>query len=398
MALRLASMASLCAQIERGSMKSRCCERCFQDLVLLEIVREEGRKGDCPWCGATEVKAVSLDKLTEVFETFVESYARGTGELLGDILAEWGIFGEALDKDSKTRQALVVAILEQGLPADPKDLVDYPDYDDLFTPRWERSWDLEEVWEHIILELFRRERTPGWKNTLRRLLRRALGKPPALKWPGNDQLELAIEDLGVEYNADAQLFRARCHKESGPAERYALQDLSAPPPKMTPVGRANRKGQPALYMASDPSTAVAEVRPWKHAAVAVATMRLAKDARILDLTDLTPLGSPFGLSNLSWAVEARGLLARFAEELSRPVSPHDEAGDYIASQSICDAVGRLKFQGIAYPSAVADGKNIVLFDTSAAAPQSLRYVRVMTVSYSFSEMSQTDPIKESPWI
>jgi RES domain-containing protein len=359
---------------------SRCCERCFKDPYLLEIIREEGRRGNCPWCGAKRVKTVPLSLLTEAFQGVLESYVQSdSGELLGHIFEDWESFGDVLSRDPERRQNLVVAILEEGLPGGAKDRLEYPDYCDDFSPKWgQESWGLADQWEEAILELLNRDRSS--------------------RWPEDLQLEFAIEDLGIKYIPDDKLFRARIYAGSEQGSRYGLADLTAPPPEKTPAGRANRVGQPVLYMANDLQTAIAEIRPWKHAAVAIATMQVQKELRVLDLTASAAITSPFGFSDLNWAVEARHLLARFAEELSRPVSLHDKVEEYRPSQLICDAVQKAGFQGIVYPSAVADGKNVVLFDSPAATPQSLSHVRVTSVSYSHKSMSEGEPIWWSPWV
>lgn len=171
-------------------------------------------------------------------------------------------------------------------------------------------------------------------------------------------------------------YRARIHKNRSSSALIQLHEMGAPRPEWVKKGaRANRPGQSVLYLASNQQTALAEVRAWKNAVVAVAKMELARPVTILDVVRVPPITSPFG-ENLSWRGDVRVLLRRFGWELSRPVGPYEEEVEYRPSQHICEMASAGHLDGVAYPSAMGGGHNLVLFDADAARPTSLTYYRI----------------------
>jgi RES domain-containing protein len=400
---------SIWTQMAGRDDRSRCCERCFKDPVLQEAIAEEGEKGDCPVCGSKNVMTVGWSTLTPYFESFVEGHTTassfGSGDFLWALLGEWDVYGPGLDGRPDAQKKVVVGILEEGLPDDPKErYLDHPDYTDLFSPAWGGIGDLADSWELALLNKIRPPRLSPWARlkALAWTLRARIQPRRFPRWlvPGDppDLVSFALEDLGIEYTTSERLFRARLHRAPGQATRFEKDDLRAPPPTKTPAGRANARGRPVLYMAATMDTAIAEVRPWKGAAVAVAEMEVVSNARVLDITAVPQVSSPFQ-GNLKWTFEGRALFERFAEELARPVSPADEDRDYLPSQHICDAIRRAGYDGILYPSAMhRDGKNVVLFDPHAAEPKAIAYVRVQDVRHDSRPMTATEPVKDSLWL
>jgi RES domain len=55
-----------------------------------------------------------------------------------------------------------------------------------------------------------------------------------------------------------------------------------PDPKKVRVGRANPKGTAYLYLASDPNTALAEMRSWVDASITIAWFTVMRDCRMID--------------------------------------------------------------------------------------------------------------------
>jgi hypothetical protein len=130
----------------------------------------------------------------------------------------------------------------------------------------------------------------------------------------------------------------------------------------------NAKGIAVFYGASDPETAVAEVRPPVGCEVAIGRFQVVRPLRLLDLTALggvTATGSifdPMYANTLSRMMFLRSLSRRMA----RPVMPDDQDSDYLPTQAVADflATGTVtELDGIIFPSVqVAGGKqNVVLF-------------------------------------
>lgn len=95
------------------------------------------------------------------------------------------------------------------------------------------------------------------------------------------QFEIVFEDLAV-------FFEPEQHKEE-----YTAAEVGATPRERAKAGRANQAQQPVLYFANNRSTALAEVRPWKGASVAVAEVKMKRRLLLIDLSQVKAVKSPF---------------------------------------------------------------------------------------------------------
>ncbi len=212
------------------------------------------------------------------------------------------------------------------------------------------------------------------------------------------QIEIAFEDLATTFEEGRVLYRARVHDNRKRKERFENHELSAPLPEEAKAGRANRKGEPVLYLASDKSTALAEVRAWKGAAVALAEVRLKRRLLLVDLSRVRGVGSPFFVKLLKWKIQLAGLLHRLANDLSQPVMPHEEEVLYKPTQLLAWLIRASGYAGFIYPSAMGTGRNVVLFnpeDTEVATTSYVRIKRVACFSEPFSEFE--DVYEEGPY-
>ncbi len=370
--------------------KDCACERCFQDQHLLEWIRKDGAIANCNWCGAKKVKVLPLDILGEAFREVVSIYVE-TNELyeFGDSIEfllqqDWEIFSERISEalDDRLRE-LTLAILEAGV--DPKD-VDLPDYlGDFCSPA---SW-LEEDWERKVEALFSRSD----KETI---ADDSMGSD--IFAPPVEALEIAFEDLSESHPKGKIFYRARIHKDRLRTDWFKLSELGAPPPEKTSAGRGNNKGKPVLYLASDQMTAIAEVRAWRDASVAVAKIKLREPIQIVDLLKYELPDSPFFEEYLEWRLQLSALFHRFAEELSRPVMPHEKVILYKPSQHLCELIKAKGYDGVAYPSGLAPGFNFILFDTSKASVVNVSYVRITEIEHTFEKIEEGIPLyDETPY-
>jgi RES domain-containing protein len=335
---------------------------------------------------------VPLVDLGEIFREAADLYTTTNsdrGDWIWDLLqGDWEVFSERISEAAGDMMGnLTVAILESGL--DPKDDDYHREYRELFRRTRER---LEEDWDDRIEALFASD-APGGEDAAHH--RRT---PSQEEEYGPDPIEFAVEDMASTYQTDRALFRARIHKSRARSSRFAREELGAPPPELASAKRANRQGQPVLYSASDPRTALAEVRAWKGAAVALATLRVVRPLHIFDLSGPLVVDSPFFDEHIAWTCHVNGLFRRFAEELSRPVIPGEEKTLYLPSQHVCDVVRAAGLHGIAYPSALGPGHNVVLFDPTAADVTDVQYVRVTSVDCAYVNFSQQErPYEEVPY-
>ena len=160
--------------------------------------------------------------------------------------------------------------------------------------------------------------------------------------------------------------------------------------KLVP-GRANAKGKVVLYCANRENTAVAEVRPARGEYISVAEVHTTKDLDLLDLSAELEWPNPFTDDSVNYRVEFAGLMAGFAEELSRPLRSRDDTTDYIPSQKLVDLIQKERTDGIIYPSAMEPtGTNVVLFDPTAVQIGLSRLVEILDMRVQYQDAQLDD--------
>jgi RES domain-containing protein len=349
------------------------CHLCFNDKVPRDWIKGESfRRGKCPWCGRRG-HMIYLTQLSEPFREVAELYTEASGpeaadrgERIGDLLDyDWEIFSEELVDD---RQELAVAILTADLHG--KEVSEYPDYEGLF---FSRELSLEEAWDAKASAVLTGE----------------MPKPPDPEMMGEqrelfEQFEIVFEDLAVSFEPEqGSLFRARIYDDREHKEKYTAAEVSAPPAEKAKAGRANQAQQPVLYLANNRSTALAEVRPWKGATVAIAELKLKLKQRLwlIDLSQAGWVKSPFFEDQLKWRIDLANLLYRLGPDMSRPVMAHEQEILYKPTQLLALMIQAARYDGCIYPSAMGSGKNYVLFDIQAAEVVNIEHVRVKSATF-----------------
>jgi RES domain-containing protein len=293
------------------------------------------------------------------------------GQYISELLqGDWQIFSRRIENAPDGRMhELAVSILEAGLH--PKHDVDEPEYSGFFE-RGEPT--VEAEWHEQVEEILSGVRLPTAD----------MESPFPDQFGLPSRVEATLLELGESHPAEAKFFRARIYRDLVRTQPFELSELGAPPPEKVPAQRANRKGEPVLYLATNEKTALAEVRAWKGANVAIGTFELARKVEVLNLTKVPVISTPFFEEDLAWKLNAKALLSRFAEELSRPVirgREEEEEFQYKPSQHACEAIRGAGYDGIVYPSAMGSGHNLVFFDQRVARP--IRSINVLVTSVSY---------------
>ncbi|WP_162792711.1 RES family NAD+ phosphorylase [Ochrobactrum sp. 3-3] len=296
---------------------------------------------------------------------------------------DWEVFSseiQALD----LAQELLTSILYADLR--DKERYDFPDFDGLFC---RQPSSLEDAWDERAYSALDGEIPKRPDEAL-------VGTQIADEPPGS--LEVAFEDMATLYKPERNLYRARIHDDRRRTSRFTAAEVGAPPPEKAKAGRANQEGRPVLYLASNKSTALAEVRPWKGAAVALAEVALKRELLLVDLTQRQSVKSPFFVELLKWKSELAGLLYRLGQDMSRPVMRHEEGILYRPTQLLALMIQAAGYHGCIFPSAMGSGKNIVLFDVNAAEIVSVDYVRVTRAAFFSTLFSEYDDVyDEGPY-
>lgn len=173
-------------------------------------------------------------------------------------------------------------------------------------------------------------------------------------------------------------------------ENEEVGEVPAPysPERMQPrldgalEGRANPKGIPYLYLASNRETALAEVRPWIGSLVSVGQFKTLRDLKIVNCT--TERKSikiyfqeppPEEREEHVWTAIDRAF--------AKPITPRDDVADYVPTQVLAELFKVNDFDGVAYRSSLGDGHNLALFDIQAAEIINCFLYEVRRVKFDF---------------
>lgn len=330
-----------------------CCPECFGDRGLRESIFPQlgATKGTCGFCLSDDVDLLEPIKLRDKFELLLAPYRVGAeGEpLVRQLKADWRLFSHPAMDDAHAKE-LLAEILDDG------DLVRRN-----FVPIEELPSRSLGQWESLRSEMMHRNRwfpaEPVDLPRLRGLLDQIITQSPLI---------------------NTQWFRARLMTSS---ELFPLDQMAAPPAQLAAHGRANPAGIPYLYLASDPKTAISEVRPHTGERATIARFSLP-ELQLVDVRDPRALVSPFLLDDTA-VTELRldlPLLERLGEELTRPVVPSSAAYEYIPSQYLCEFMKHSGFDGVAYRSSVGPGVNVAIFNPSTATPEDVSEASVVSVT------------------
>lgn len=182
------------------------------------------------------------------------------------------------------------------------------------------------------------------------------------------------------------LFRARVFQANDKLENALKRpdlEVGPPPTWAASHGRMNPHGVSVFYGATDPTVALAEVRPPVGSRVIVGRFEILRPIRLLDIKALGSVdrsGSIFDRNYIERLKKA-SFLDWLSERITQPVMPDDEPFEYLPTQAIADFLATrsapeanflatrssTELDGIIYPSVQAkEGtSNVVLFHKSS---------------------------------
>lgn len=328
-----------------------CCSRCFADRFLRAYCTQKSETVEsCSFCGTENTDVLEPEYLSDTFQILLDFYKTsnsGSAIFLHEqIQKDWYIFSD-LVTDEKQSQ-LLGKICSGRVSLEEK-----------YIPRIEQITDRIEQWNEFREEL--------------KHVNRYFPK----KVPANDTLEVLVGSLILrEEEEPNDIFRARINKKG---KEFTIEEMGRPPVDKALNGRANPLGISYLYAASDTSTAILEVQPYKGEEVTVARIQINGTIIIADLRDPKRTVSPFELDEdgLGALYSEMPYLVTLGEELSKPIIPMEADLEYLPSQYLCEFIKSVGFEGVLYKSSLASGYNIALFeDTKLDFVEKREYVVV----------------------
>jgi len=217
----------------------------------------------------------------------------------------------------------------------------------------------------------------------------------ALKFLNN--LKESLSNRIVLIDSGATLYRAQPGYEE---EYYEGQIIQLPheAKRMKPIlykgseGRANPKGISYLYLASDPNTAMSELRPHVGELISLGYFKCKKSLHIVNCYSVdrfygfvecifNPPTTQIDISNAIWSF--------INEAFSKPIARDDQSSDYVPTQILAEYFKSLGYDGICYKSSLSTGYNFMLFDLNDADIISGHVMEVSKVAYEFKQISNT---------
>jgi hypothetical protein len=164
-----------------------------------------------------------------------------------------------------------------------------------------------------------------------------------------------------------------------------------PPERMKPLndraieGRANSKGIPYLYFATNRETALAEVRPWIGSLISVGQFKTLRDLRVVNCTTDRKGSHVYIDREPSPEEREESVWGDIDKAFARPVTPSDDVADYVPTQIIAELFKMHGFDGVAYRSSLGPGHNLALFDLDTAELINCHLFEVKAINFEFRE-------------
>ena len=162
-----------------------------------------------------------------------------------------------------------------------------------------------------------------------------------------------------------------------------------PLPFSASEGRANSKGIPCLYVATDKETAMSEIRPWLGSIISLGHFKLSRDLRIIDFSvNHGKTNKKFYFKEPSASKIIETVWLDIDNAFSKPTKTSDLKSDYTPTQIISEFIKSKGYDGIAYKSSLADGHNIALFDLDSAEVVERAIFEPSKVRFDFEQVQE----------
>jgi hypothetical protein len=159
-----------------------------------------------------------------------------------------------------------------------------------------------------------------------------------------------------------------------------------PLPERAKEGRANPKGIPFLYMATDAATAISESRAWPGVILSVGKFVTKRSLRIIDCR-CNPREDVFYFDEPSPSEKEEAVWQCVNIALSEPVTHSDDVADYAPTQMIAETFANEVADGIIYSSFIGNGSNLVLFGVDDVECEEVSLYQVSRINVEFEPLS-----------
>ncbi len=359
----------------------KCCEKCFKDAEIIDIIKNQKTKGKCSFCNSKSISVYDLQNdtiLSEMFGELLEAYTIASDlpdtfpkenlDLLRNILhTQWSIFNVGPDCIYK----LITNICHEK----------YKEQPELFdtTVGILESQDKEYLRKHSIL---RDNKWSDFVNDIKKVNRFHTDHI------NKDVLKQFMQCMVKTYRKNIVFYRARiCKDENG----FKRNEMGAPPTDLATAGRINPAGIRVLYLADSIKTTLHETRAGIFDYVTVGNFKIKKEIEVINFANLDKI-SPFiannnmGIEYTQYAVNLEQLKF-ISQEIAKPLRRQDSELDYLPTQYISDYIKEQGFDGVEYSSTMREGGiNIALFNSDEYKCTKATVYQIKSISYDEKEV------------
>jgi len=211
--------------------------------------------------------------------------------------------------------------------------------------------------------------------------------------------EITVETGTIIWRAqNGHSLRPYYQEDPDSGEQIHVDDFPSPFPieRMKPLadsaleGRANPKGIPCLYVATDKETAMSEVRPWLGTIISIGQFKVMRDLKVLDFSVEHGVNHNLGLYFREPTEEEKvdAVWRDIDNAFSEPTQASDSKSDYAPTQIISEYIKSKGYDGIAYKSSLAEGHNLALFDIGSAEVAERTIYKASTIKFGFEHAKE----------
>jgi hypothetical protein len=188
-------------------------------------------------------------------------------------------------------------------------------------------------------------------------------------------------------------------RPEGDAEHTFEVECAYGPERMKPMadrafeGRANAKGIPCLYVATQTRTAIGECRPWVGVLLSVAQMKTNRALEIVNCTSKQE-GCPIYFKEPEPAEREQAVWHDIDLAFAEPVTRTDDTADYAPTQILAELFRETGVDGVGYRSALGKGHNLALFDLACADVINGQLYKVDKLDIGFREADNAYFVRE----
>jgi hypothetical protein len=352
------------------------CLKCVGEKHLKTLIRKSGSTAKCSYCGS-DGKTYSTRQVADlIHQAFEEHYQHAHYDEMGNRGGEevCVAIADAAGIEESPAEDIRSILADEHYDHELAKMGDECPYDKDSRYQLNRPNDIEYRVEWANLEKILKTETRFFSETARAVLGKVFAGLEG-NLAGSARSVVVVGGIGKKLNA---LFRARVFQSEAKllhALEHPDSEIGPPSHLLASAGRMNARGISVFYGATEPETALAELRPPVGSDVAIGKFTLIKDVKLLDITALAKIavwGSIFDPAYLP-KLERFTFLKSLSRRITRPILPDDEASEYIVTQVVADYLANvLKFDGIMYSSAQRKGGiNVALFHHAAVTERYL---------------------------